>query len=242
MSLSPDWTHADLAKHLCDDLVAKGHLKDKPAFIRRDREARIADIFESGGLDGSTMISLDNPGPLEIIVRKGTQGEPWVEQVIAGLVQMLPPEAAGAEKRMNMDARTREELAEARESTARRRERTGKGVGRERDDDFASFGSGRYSGGDQECFTCGGYGHFSRDCPESRKGKGRGGGGDQDCFNCGQPGHLSRDCPEPRRGKNGFKGRSRGGDLECYNCGRLGHISRECPEPSRKGRGRGDED
>jgi len=242
MPVDPSWTCQDLAKHLCDDLVATGQLKDKPAFIRTDREERIAQIFESLDLDGQKIASFDNAGPLEMAVRKGTQGEAWVEQVIAGLIQMLPPEVANAEKQMNMDEAAKEALSEAKASTMRRRERFGKG-GKDRDDEFPSFGGkgGRTFGGggygrDQECFNCGGYGHISRECPEPRKGKGK--GSDQECFNCGQLGHLSRECPEPRRGKGGGKSR-KGGDQECFNCGGFGHISRECPEP-RKGKGRGD--
>ncbi|OLP93204.1 hypothetical protein AK812_SmicGene24918 [Symbiodinium microadriaticum] len=69
------WSNKDLAHALCDTLVEKGQLKEKPAFVRLDREAKIADIFGSVGLDGAKMASFTNPGPLEVLVRKQTEGE-----------------------------------------------------------------------------------------------------------------------------------------------------------------------
>jgi len=83
-------------------------LKDKPAFIRSDREAKIASVFEGVGLDGSKMAEFDNPGPLEMLVRKGTNGEAWVQQVIDALVRMLPEEAATAPKKMTMDENSKD--------------------------------------------------------------------------------------------------------------------------------------
>ena len=42
----PSWSTADVAKALCDALVASGKLRANPAFIREDREAKIASVFE----------------------------------------------------------------------------------------------------------------------------------------------------------------------------------------------------
>eukprot|EP01043_Picozoa_sp_COSAG02_P013917 COSAG02_NODE_564_length_20286_cov_52.743696_7_plen_104_part_00 len=42
----PSWTSADVAKALCDALVASGKLRANPGFIREDREAKIATVFE----------------------------------------------------------------------------------------------------------------------------------------------------------------------------------------------------
>lgn len=49
-----------------------------------------------------------------------------------------------------------------------------------------------------ECYKCGGSGHWAKYCNESRVVKKN---SDAKCFNCKKSGHWSRDCPEPRRQK-----------------------------------------
>jgi len=90
MTVEQSWSSKDLAHALCDALVAKGQLKEKPAFIRTDREDKIAGIFETIALDGEKMCSFENVGPLEIMIRRGTNGEAWVAQVQDALIAMLP--------------------------------------------------------------------------------------------------------------------------------------------------------
>ena len=48
------WDSAALAHAVCDKLVERGVLKEKPAFIRTDREAKIAKVFEVAKLDGES--------------------------------------------------------------------------------------------------------------------------------------------------------------------------------------------
>mmetsp|Transcript_6275 Transcript_6275/g.18115 ORF Transcript_6275/g.18115 Transcript_6275/m.18115 type:complete len:365 (-) Transcript_6275:289-1383(-) len=141
MIFDESWSCQDLAKNLCDLLIVKGHLKDKPAFIRTDREALIADIFDQIGLDGAKMATFSNVGPLETMVRAGTQGQAWVDQVISGLKAMLPEDVAAAAVLVSMDESTKEALAEAREKTRMRMERKGDG----------GKGGGYGGGGGGEC-------------------------------------------------------------------------------------------
>lgn len=110
-----------MANAVCDLLVAKRHLKEKPAIIRSDRQAKLVSIFTSAGIDGQRMLKYDNPGPLEMAVRKGTNGEAWVQQVIDALISMLPEETATASKKMLMDDDAKEELASAKARTQQRR-------------------------------------------------------------------------------------------------------------------------
>jgi len=240
-SFEAAWSSEELAKALCDALVAKGQLKEKPAFIRTDREAKIAGVFSQIGLDGAKMETFDNPGPLEMMIRKGTNQEAWVQQVVDVLVSMLPEEASKAKKEMGMSEEAKEELEAAKEKTASRRERQeqreeqeteesgakggggGKGRGRGRDDD-GERGGGGGGGWDAEDRSGGGWGGDQK----------RGGNQENmECFNCSQMGHSSRDCPEPRKQTKG-KGKGGGdasGEMQCNNCKQFGHRSRDCTEP-----------
>ncbi|KAI0196973.1 zinc knuckle domain-containing protein [Astrocystis sublimbata] len=72
------------------------------------------------------------------------------------------------------------------------------------------YGGGYGGGGGQgkTCYSCGGYGHMSRECVNGSK-----------CYNCGENGHFSRDCPKE----------SSGGEKICYKCQQPGHIQSACP-------------
>lgn len=115
------WSSEQLANAVCDLLVAKGYLKEKPAFIKSDRQAKLISIFATAGIDGQRMLKYDNPGPLEMAIRKGTNGEAWVQQVMDALISMLPEETAKASKKILMDEDAKEALATAKARTQQRR-------------------------------------------------------------------------------------------------------------------------
>eukprot|EP00929_Paragymnodinium_shiwhaense_P113941 TRINITY_DN82254_c0_g1_i1.p1 TRINITY_DN82254_c0_g1~~TRINITY_DN82254_c0_g1_i1.p1 ORF type:complete len:235 (-),score=18.04 TRINITY_DN82254_c0_g1_i1:367-1071(-) len=88
MALNAAWSHEDLARAVCDDLVQSGLLKAAPAFIRHDREAQLVEVFRRGGLDGAKALSFSRCEDLGICVREGAHEEVWVEQVLQSLLRM----------------------------------------------------------------------------------------------------------------------------------------------------------
>ena len=87
--LDAAWSAGDLAKAVCDELVSKGLLKEKPAFIREDREKKLTQVFAAAKLDGASMATMNGRG-VEVAVRSTTQGEGWVDDLQKVLKGMLP--------------------------------------------------------------------------------------------------------------------------------------------------------
>ena len=77
-----------LAAEVCDALVAGGKLKATPAFIRKDREAKIIKVFTAAGLDKDKLATM-NGRSVEVCIRKETEGEAWAQDVEAALKTML---------------------------------------------------------------------------------------------------------------------------------------------------------
>eukprot|EP00931_Biecheleriopsis_adriatica_P074935 TRINITY_DN48902_c0_g1_i1.p1 TRINITY_DN48902_c0_g1~~TRINITY_DN48902_c0_g1_i1.p1 ORF type:complete len:353 (+),score=75.01 TRINITY_DN48902_c0_g1_i1:51-1061(+) len=204
MTVEQSWSSKELAHSLCNALVAKGQLKEKPAFIRTDREAKIAGIFETISLDGEKMCSFENVGPLEMMLRRGTSGEPWLVQVQEALIAMLPEGVRSAAKTMKMDSATLEEFEAAKERTEKNRARRDSSQ-RETDGGYDNRGS---QGKDRDRDFGGGYG--------DREDRGwRGTFGDRNDREYGDRGG-------DRFGDRGGKGRGEDGDARFGDLGGRG--------------------
>ena len=168
------WNSEQLAKHVCDILVQEKKLKEKPVFIRTDREAKIAKVFQAANLDGETMNQLGGRA-VEVAVRGATQGESWVDDVQQALKSMLSEEAASntevAESQELKELRTRMvENAKIEFADGKIPEKPlGPGGGRRESGGRGGSGDrGERTIDDRECYNCGDTGHISRDCPKPR--------------------------------------------------------------------------
>ena len=125
--------------------------------------------------------------------------------------------------------------------------------GKENDNEehLAAFGKG----GGMQCYSCGGIGHMSRDCPTKGKGKGYnnygkskgkgkqdGGKGPYGGFGKGENGYSSYGKSfgkggdgKGSKGKDGNKGAGKGPQTGCWNCGGARYAS-NCPNTG-KGNG-----
>jgi hypothetical protein len=104
---------SELASIICNKLVEAGNLKTTPTFLRKDREDRLAAVFESCGLDGAKMCSLgrtQDVRELEPLVRGATRGETWVEHVLTELEAILNDIffAAGDQQQIQMQEEAQE--------------------------------------------------------------------------------------------------------------------------------------
>lgn len=84
----PTWTSAQLAAGVCDDLVANGRMREKPEGIRKEREKSLAETFQKAMLDGARMKTITSL-ELDVIIRRYTKGQSWVEDVQAMLKEMM---------------------------------------------------------------------------------------------------------------------------------------------------------
>lgn len=90
IALSRTWTAEDIARAICKNLVAQGKLSVRPSFDCGAWEAKFAALLQRCGLNGEQMLAFQEASSLEVLVRRHTQGETWVAQLIEALVALLP--------------------------------------------------------------------------------------------------------------------------------------------------------
>lgn len=163
------WDFSALAGAVCDTLVKDGKLKEKPAFIRTDRQAKIEKVFTSAGLNGAKLADCNARG-IEVLVRNATEGEAWVDDVQGALRGMLSAEAAASTTGSG-------ESAELKELRAKQIERTRTEFGADAPPP-TSAGPRRGSGGDRDDESYGSFGGGDRGGGGGYGGD-RGGGGDR---------------------------------------------------------------
>eukprot|EP00930_Biecheleria_cincta_P100261 TRINITY_DN9188_c0_g1_i3.p1 TRINITY_DN9188_c0_g1~~TRINITY_DN9188_c0_g1_i3.p1 ORF type:complete len:190 (-),score=34.23 TRINITY_DN9188_c0_g1_i3:149-676(-) len=151
-AFDPTWNSAQLAKELCDNLVARGHLRDRPAFIRKDREEKITHVFES---------------LVDMLPYAAAHAEKQMEMDTATKMEL-----AEAHERSKLRMKEGSKKGGSRPG-AQRQPASGEAC-------FACGDLGHFSrdcpeskgrGKDRnKCYSCGDLGHLARNCPHPSKG------------------------------------------------------------------------
>ena len=90
------WTCAELAKAVCNLLVAENLLKTRPSSIRREREEKLTVMFETAGLTGLAVSKL-NSTELEKELKQHTLGQSWVGDVLKVINGMMAQQPSKSE-------------------------------------------------------------------------------------------------------------------------------------------------
>ena len=115
----------------------------------------------------------------------------------------------------------------------RRDECWGKVDDEEWEEDAGEEEDGNLCGFGEKCYNCGGYGHYSRECPDKGKGKGKSKSSGGKTFGKAKgKGKFGKALFSKGKGKGYSKGKGKGPAAGCFKCGGARYAS-ECPGATR---------
>ena len=86
------WSAAELAKVLCDRMVASGKLRTKPTFIRADRESALCRVFSDKALNCAILFNNNvklSENDIAVRIRRVVNGQPaWLDNVVTEFISL----------------------------------------------------------------------------------------------------------------------------------------------------------